>query len=73
MYSAVPLGSARCGWRHLVVRPNSMQKVIRNFSNFAEEFQADFEIIKAAYAAAILAALQSSLANIQGTSWRPGV
>ena len=37
-----------------------MHNVICNFSRFAEDFQADFETIKAAYVAANLAALQSS-------------
>ena len=71
MYSTVPLGSAPCGCRHLVVQPNSMQKVIRNFDKFADEFQADFEIIKAAYAAADLAALQSSPPFMVTTSKAP--
>ena len=71
MYNTVPLSGAPCGCRHLVVQPNSMQKVIRNFSKFAKEFQTDFQIIKAAYAAADLAALQSSPPFMVATSKPP--
>ena len=71
MYSTVPPGSAPCGCRHLVVQPNSMRKVIRNFATFAEEFQADFENIKAAYAAANLAAQHSSPPFLVATSRPP--